>query len=186
MSELTPRILARRRFFAQPTPPGYAAEMAAMLAPLIPEQTTHQASMLEFRIADLPLALASRFVKSIGTPLTVCPLPHRNNTAFLGLVAFAGEIIPCVSLARILGAADAITASEPRSVVLEERPGERWAFRVDAVLGISTGTIHNRDDRTEARLPKEWSFSLFEDEKGQFVDVLRPETLFQRLQRAIA
>jgi chemotaxis signal transduction protein len=184
----TKRLEERQRFFARPMPPEYAAEWAEILAQPVPEESEKKDSMLEFRIGSLPLAIASRYVKAVTTPLIVCPVPHRDNTAFLGLVAFSGDIIPCCSLARILGAADSTKGAEARTVVLEQRPGERWAFPVDAVLGVSTGTVHDRNDHTNdaGELGKEWSDCLFEDERGQMLDALRPETLFQRLQRATA
>ncbi len=187
---LTKRIEQRKRFFARTMPIGYAAEWAEILAQPMPEDTERKDSMLEFRIASLPLAVASRYVKAVSTPLIVCPVPHRDNTAFLGLVAFAGDIIPCCSLARILGAADSTNTNdaEARTIVLEQRPGERWAFPVDAVLGVSTGTLHDRNDHANdaGELGKDWSDCLFEDERGRMIDTLRPETLFQRLQRATA
>jgi len=186
---LDARIARRKRFFARPMPPGYAAEWARILEQPLPEDIEHKDSMLEFRIASLPLAIASRWVKAVTSPLVVCPVPHRDNTAFLGLVAYAGEVIPCCSLARILGAADSTKGAEARTIVLEQRPGERWAFPVDAVFGVSTGTIHNRSTGSEpdaGQLGKDWSDSLFEDERNQKIDILRPETLFQRLQRATA
>ena len=186
-SPITKQIEARKRFFARPMPEGYAAEWAQILAQPIPQDTERKDSMLEFRIAKLPLAIASRYVKAVATPLVVCPVPHRDNTAFLGLVAFAGEVIPCCSLARILGAADSTKGTEARTIVLEQRPGERWAFPVDAVLGVSTGKLHDRaQEGGTGQLGKEWSDCLFEDERGQMIDTLRPETLFQRLQRATA
>jgi hypothetical protein len=74
--------------------------------------------------------------------------------------------------------------------VLEERPGERWSFRVDGVLGVSMGSIHERreddGDGQKHRLSKDWSDSVFEDERKQRIDILKPEFLFQRLQRATA
>jgi len=185
----TKRLEQRQRFFARPTPAGYAAEWTEILAQPMPEESENKDSMLEFRIASLPLAIASRYVKAVTSPLVVCPVPHRDNTAFLGLVAFAGDIIPCCSLARILGAADSTKGAEARTIVLEQRPGERWAFPVDAVLGVSTGVLHDRQvEQTKGagQLGRDWSDCLFEDERGQMIDTLRPETLFQRLQRATA
>ena len=185
----TKRLEQRQRFFARAIPAGYAAEWAEILAQPIPESTERKDSMLEFRIASLPLAIASRYVKAVTSSLVVCPVPHRDNTAFLGLVAFAGDIIPCCSLARILGAADSTKGAEARTIVLEQRPGERWAFPVDAVLGVSTGILHDRQtEQTKGagQLGKDWSDCLFEDERGQMIDTLRPETLFRRLQRATA
>jgi chemotaxis signal transduction protein len=186
MLNLTPRIEARQKFFAQPMPEGYAEEWAEILAQPLPEEQETTAAMLEFRIGELQLALASRYVKAVTAALTVCPVPHRNNTAFLGLVAFGGEVIPCVSLARILGAADAITTADARTIVVEERPGERWAFRVHAVLGVNTGSIHERTESDPTSLDREWSDSVFEDERKQRIDILNPETLFKRMQRATA
>jgi len=182
--KLTPRLEARQKFFARPIPEGYSEEWAVELAKPIPEEQETKASMLEFRIGELVMALESRYVKAVTEALVICPVPHRNNTAFLGLVAFAGEVIPCVSLARILGAADAITATDARTIVLEERQGERWAFRVHAVLGVSTGSLHERSE--DGKLNKEWCESVFEDERKQHIEVLKPQTLFQRLQRATA
>jgi chemotaxis signal transduction protein len=184
---LTERLKKRKQFFSQPMPSGYAEEWAHILAQPMPGDSGRKDSMLEFRIAQLPLAISSRWVKAVTAPLIVCPVPHRDNTAFLGLVAYAGDVIPCCSLARILGAADSINSHEARTIVLEQRRGERWAFPVDAVVGISTGILHDRDSSTSPhQLTAEWSDCLFEDDRGQIVDALRPETLFQRLQKATA
>ena len=188
-TKFAPRFEQRRRFFARATPEGYAEEWAKILEQPAPEKAAHEDSMLEFRIADLPLAIASRWVKAVSPPLTVCPVPHRDNTAFLGLVAYAGEVIPCCSLARILGAADSTHGTETRTIVLEQRVGVRWAFPVDAVLGVSTGTLHGKSTAGSGdggQLDIEWSDYLFEDERGRRIDSLRPETLFLRLQRATA
>ena len=186
--QLSKELQVRKRFFARPMPEGYAEEWAHLLEQPLPEEAEHKDSMLEFRIANLPLAISARWVKAVTPPLIVCPVPHRDNTAFLGLVAYGGEVIPCCSLARILGAADSAEGHEARTIVLEQRPGERWAFPVDSVLGVSTGTVHDRRHETAGagQLGSEWSDYLFEDERGRKIDTLRPETLFQRLQRATA
>ena len=184
-AQLAPEIRERRRFFARPMPEGYAEEWARILEQPAPERPENEDSMLEFQIADLPLAISSRWVKAVSPTLQVCPVPHRSNTAFLGLVAFAGEIIPCCSLARILGAADSVKGAEARTIILEERPGERWAFPVDAVIGVSRGTLHPKESEG-SRLGSAWSDYMFEDERSQKIDALRPATMFERLQRATA
>jgi chemotaxis signal transduction protein len=190
MSESDPRPVARqsqymetrKRFFSQPMPEGYAEEWAHILEQPMPVMAKREDSMLVFRIAELPLAISSQWVKAVTPPLVVCPVPHRDNTAFLGLVAYAGEIIPCCSLARILGAADSTDGKEARTIVLEERPGERWAFPVDAVTGVSPGTLHPHE--ADRQMGKEWSDTLFEDDRGHRANALLPSTLFHRLQRA--
>ena len=190
-ARLTGYMETRKRFFSRPMPEGYAAEWAHILEQPIPKVAKREDTMLVFRIAELPLAIASRWVKAVTPALVVCPVPHRDNTAFLGLVAYAGEIIPCCSLARILGAADSTVGDEARTIVLEQRPGERWAFPLDAVVGVTPGTLHPQPgasgtEGSNAQLSSEWSESLFEDERGHRIDALRPETLFHRLQRATA
>ena len=144
--KLTGYMEHRKRFFARAMPQGYAEEWAQILEQPMPAAVKREDSMLVFRIAELPLAISSRWVKAVTPPLVVCPVPHRDNTAFLGLVAYAGEIIPCCSLARILGAADSTAGNEARTIVLEQRPGERWAFPVDAVMAISPGTLHRQPE----------------------------------------
>jgi len=182
--QMTSRLVARQRFFARPIPEGFSEEWAAALAQPLPETQDTKASILEFRIGDLQMGIASRYVKAVTPALTICPVPHRNNTAFLGLAAFAGEVIPCVSLARILGASDAVTTVDAKTIVLEERPGERWAFRVHAVLGVSTGSTHERGTEDGNKLSSDWCDSVLEDERNQRINILKPETVFQRLQRA--
>jgi len=188
--QLAAHLEQRKRFFSRNVPEGYAEDWARILEQPLPEETRRKDSVLEFRIATLHLALSSRWVKAVAAPLVVCPVPHRDNTAFLGLVAYAGEVIPCCSLARMLGAADSTAGNDARTIVLEESPGERWAFPVDEVLAISSGTLHDRhaseNPASSTQLETEWSDCLFEDERGNKLNVLRPETLFQRLQRATA
>jgi chemotaxis signal transduction protein len=192
--QLAPHLKQRKRFFSRAVPEGYAEDWARILEQPLPEETRRKDSVLEFRIANLHLAISSRWVKAVAAPLVVCPVPHRDNTAFLGLVAYAGEVIPCCSLARMLGAADSTAGNDARTIVLEERPGERWAFPVDAVMAISSGTLHDRltaphpseNSAPANQLSTEWSDCHFEDDRGNKLDVLRSETLFQRLQRATA
>lgn len=182
-------IARRKRFFAQPAPPGYAEEWAAVLA-AIPPAKSHAISVLEFRIANLELAVSLHWVKAVTDRLALCPVPHRDNTAFLGLVAFGGDVIPCCSLARILGAADSIQSGDARTIVLEERPGERWAFPVDAVLGVSRRSMETEHETDKAKgttqLAAEWRELAYQDDRNVTIEMLRPETLFQRFGRAIA
>ncbi|MEO6922811.1 MAG: chemotaxis protein CheW [Bryocella sp.] len=183
---LAPWLETRQAFFARPVPDGYADEWAAVLAQPLAEEVETKASMLEVRLGEMQLAIASRYVKAVTEALIICPVPHRSNTAFLGLVAFGGEVIPCVSLVRILGAADAITGTDARTIVLEDRPGERWAFMVHAVLGVSTGAIRARSEEQVSGLGHDWSECVFDDEHGRLIEILKSETLFQRLKRATA
>src|ERR1700728_3663344 len=89
---VTGRLEQRRRFFSRAMPEGYAEEWARILERPMPAVPEREDSMLMFRIADLPLAISSHWVKAVTPLLTICPVPHRVNAAFLGLVAYAGEV----------------------------------------------------------------------------------------------
>ena len=144
-------------------------------------------SALRFRLGAMTLAIPSRVVKAVAERRKVCAVPYRRHTAFLGLVAYGGDILPCCSIARLLGAAEFDTAPaterDARTIILEERAGERWAFPVDAVLGIVSGTLEVAT--AASALSSEWTEHALRDDSGVCVELLRPDTVFARFARAV-
>ena len=138
-----------------------------------------------FRLGATTLALSLRVVKAVAEQRTVCAVPYRHNAAFLGLVTYAGDVLPCCSLAKILGIATEVTvpAQKARLIILEERPGERWAFPADAVLGVASGRLEARN--VPAEVSTEWAEHILVDESGAAVNLLKPETLFARFAQAV-
>jgi len=191
MSETNPNTPAtaedlyadRRALFAHQPPEGYADEMAAMLARVPDEEPGFTASMLVFRLAGLTLALPSRMLSAVSRSLIPYPLPHRRSGPVLGLIAHRGEVIPCCSLARLMGVADAAASgTQARTLILQDEHHKLWAIPVDAVLSISTGAV-----RQDADAPTgDWVHGAFDDLHGLTAQVLKADHLMERMKRAIA
>lgn len=177
------RYADRRALFAHQPPEGYADEMAAMLARVPDEEPGFTASMLVFRLAGLTLALPSRMLAAVSRSLAPYPLPHRRSGPVLGLVAHRGEVIPCCSLARLMGVADAAASgAQARTLILQDEHRKLWAIPVDAVLSISTGAVREEADASTG----EWMHGVFDDVHGLTAQVLRADHLMERMKRAIA
>jgi chemotaxis signal transduction protein len=178
----------RRSFFRHPIPPGYADEMAEVLARVPEAEPERSGAMLVFQVAELRVAVPARMVRGVSRPLPPSPLPHRRSGPVLGLVGFRGEVLPCCSLVRLMGVADSAgTDAQGRTLVLTDRDGEGWAIPVDAVLGILTGSL--RDRRSADRLSDydvSWTDGVFDDDHGLVAYALRTEVLFERMKRALA
>lgn len=191
MSDTTPnatvstedRYADRRALFAHQPPEGYADEMAEVLARVPDEEPGFTANMLVFRLAGLTLALPSRMLAAVSRSLAPYPLPHRRSGPVLGLVAHRGEVIPCCSLARLMGVADAAASgAQARTLILQDEQHQHWAVPVDAVVGVSTGAVHLEGDIPSG----EWVHGAFDDMHGLTAQVLKVEVLMERMKRAIA
>ncbi len=192
MSDATPaspaestedRYAERRSLFRHEPPEGYADELAAVLARVPDEEPGFTATMLVFRVAALTLAIPSRMLAAVSRTLQPYPLPHRRSGPVLGLVAHRGEVIPCCSLVRLMGVADAAASgAQARTLILQDEQRQHWAVPVDAVLGVGTGGV--RSDETAAE--GEWTNGTFDDMHGLTAQVLRVEVLMERMKRAIA
>lgn len=177
------RYADRRALFVHQPPEGYADEMAAVLARAPEEEPGFTASMLVFRLAGLTLALPSRMLAAVSRSLVPYPLPHRRSGPVLGLVAHRGEVIPCCSLARLMGVADAAASgAQARTLILQDEHRKFWAIPVDAVLSISTGAVREETDAPTG----EWMHGVFDDVHGLTAQVLRVGHLMERMRRAIA
>ncbi len=103
-----------------------------------PREPTDLLSLLIFRLAAEWLALPTRAVESVLDARPVHSLPHRRNGVVLGVANVRGELVVCVSLARLLGGEQ--TAPRPaerareRLLVLR-RGASRFVARVDEVHG---------------------------------------------------
>jgi len=97
-------------------------------------------AIVVFRIGDewlgLPAAVFSEFVDT----RTVHSLPHRRNGTLLGLTNVRGELLVCVSLAKVLGIAKETQKKRQHAVygrlVVIHDQDSRIVFPVDEVHGI--------------------------------------------------
>ncbi|MFB3902227.1 MAG: chemotaxis protein CheW [Acidobacteriota bacterium] len=99
-------------------------------------------SVVVFRVKGEWLALPVQYFQEAFEPRPVHKVPFRSNEIFQGLVNVNGELVPCISLANLLGLADEPQKeatdrrkSPGRMVVLDEGK-DRFVFAADEVLGV--------------------------------------------------
>jgi len=131
---------AARRFFDRPAPPGYLESWQKILEQPAADLDADTSSVLIFRLGNEWLSLPTAVLVEVTQPRQLHRLPHRSGTIIAGIVNIRGQLQVCVRLEGLLGL-DA-TAIEPPIAALTarllvvERAGARWAFRVDEVAGL--------------------------------------------------
>lgn len=123
------------RLLDRPLPPQYVADWTAHFVKdaRAAEYKSHPA--LIFRIGADWLALSTEVLDEVTELRTVRPLPHRRNGIVLGLVNVRGELVLCVSLARLLGLTEDKPGASPAParLVVVHHDGRRMAFVADEV-----------------------------------------------------
>jgi chemotaxis-related protein WspD len=112
------------------TDDGWKQDFAAAAPPV--QHRTRSAMLL--RIGEEWFALPMLALDQVIEQRAIHALPHRRNPALLGLVNVRGQLLICVSLARLLGVAEAATteAGGQRMVVMRGANG-RVVFPADEV-----------------------------------------------------
>lgn len=119
-------------------PDGYVADWTRHFAMPAGEDHTQTRSALIFRVGDEWLALGTALFEEISEQRTIHSLPGRRHGIVLGLVNIRGELLVCVSLARLLHlqpAAQSRQAAASRLLVLRHESG-RTVFPADEVYGV--------------------------------------------------
>ena len=121
-------------------PAGYAAEWMGYIAQKRSggKRGDRQSAIL-FRIGAEWFALPTTVVDEVAELRGVHTLPHRRGGMLLGLVNVQGELIVCVSLARMLGLEDSLAseidrdAKQPGRLLIVRSEVGRIAFPVAEV-----------------------------------------------------
>jgi chemotaxis-related protein WspD len=129
------------RLLDRELPADYAAQWAAHFAqePAAEQPNTHSAVI--FRLGAEWFALPTQKLEESSELRTIHSLPHRRNGHVLGLVNVRGEIIICISLARMLGGQETTPLRAPaggggkRRLLILSQDGGRVAIPVDEVDG---------------------------------------------------
>lgn len=142
---------AGARLLNRPMPVEYRREWTAHVAAPKPRAVATDSSVTLFRIGPEWLALDTLLVEEVAEHRPMHSLPHRRLGVVLGLVNVRGELVICVSLARLLQlgqdvARDPARRSFHRLIVFNPEHG-RVAFPVDEVQGV------HRFSRTELQPP---------------------------------
>ena len=120
----------------RPLPAEYRREFTEHFALEKRKSTAGKISTVLFRIDNEWLALPTQAFQEVAEHRAIHSLPHRRQTVVLGLVNIRGELLICVSLARVLGAThNALPAYQQRLLVVGWE-GHRLVFPVNEVHGI--------------------------------------------------
>jgi chemotaxis-related protein WspD len=97
-------------------------------------------SVTVFRLGPEWLAFDTRLLQEVTEQRPMHSVPHRRMGVVLGLVNVRGELLLCVSLARLLAVEQDLPRErlrkEYRRLVVVETDARRIAFPVDAVEGV--------------------------------------------------
>lgn len=171
------------RLLDRQPPEGYRAECTERIAqpPAKVETTTDTA--LVFRAGTEWLALPASLAGEVLPARPVHSLPHRRGGALDGLVNVRGELLPCLSVERVLGLEPGENKTGAgRRLVVAGTGGRRLVFRADEVAGV----IHYDAAR---RLPSPGRTALIGhllEWNGRTVGLLETEPLWAAFERSLA
>ena len=140
------RADAAERLFARPPAPGWLAENTAIVAAPLAAAAGALRSAMVFRCGGEWFALETRLFDEIAPAGPVHTLPHRRGGALSGLTVVRGQLLLCLSLARLLGLAAAPAATGERHGVVQLGGGP-----VALVLEEVAGTLRYDPARLTAR-----------------------------------
>ncbi len=103
---------AAARFLDRDLPPGYLEDWTRHFAAPAAIEAPGAQSAFVFRIGADWLALPAGVADEVAEPRAVHSVPHRSGIV-LGLVNVRGELLVCVSLARLLGIAHDVQRHGP-------------------------------------------------------------------------
>jgi chemotaxis-related protein WspD len=185
---------AGRRFLDAPSPSGYLKEWTQRLALPLEESAADLQGVLIFRLQKEWLALSVQVLVEVTTARPVHRIPHRGGL-LAGLVNIRGELNLCAHLDQVLGivSPEGEDASEPEGearrtlavrerLVVTQRDGERWVFRVDEV-----DQVHRFSFRQLTAVPPTVARAATRLTRGIFlhqdrtIGLLDEERLFQAL-----
>lgn len=124
-------------------PPGHLEEWTRHFAAPAAVAAAGTQSAFVFRIGADWLALPAGVVDEVAEPRAVHGVPHRSGIV-LGLVNVRGELLVCVSLARLLGI-EHHDGGEARRLLVLRTDGRRVVCPVDEAHG---GCRHAAQDLT--------------------------------------
>lgn len=184
---------AGSQFLNRPLLPAYREEWTGYFAEKRAPAAGSRMSVVVFRVGAEWLALPAYSLQEIAEQRPIHSIPHRTRGVVLGLVNIRGELLVCVSVARLLGldptgAPEGVFVYGTRLLVFAWG-AERLTFPADDVHGIHR--LHPEEvTRPAARASRPGaapSLTRGVFSRGQkIVGLLDPETLFSTLNRSLA
>lgn len=142
-------------------------------------------SMLLFRLGEEWLALATRSLVEVAPLQPVHSLPHQRSRALQGVANVRGALVPCLSLADLLGlevlASSTSTRVMPRMLIIAAAGGS-VVVRVDEVDGIHgldpERLVHEQGEARFTAAVLQW--------RGRSVRVLDEEQVLSAVNRSLS
>jgi chemotaxis-related protein WspD len=172
---------------SHPVPPDYATTWTEHVSRPLQQTDRDSASSVIFRVGAEWLALPSVAIQEVATVRPVHRVPHRTSGVLLGVVNVRGELLICVSLARVLGLESNPGAASGSRLLVIRRKDLRAACPVDAVHGVHryASASLSAVPATLAKAGTRYSRALLAW-REQTVGVLDEELLFSALKRGMA
>jgi chemotaxis-related protein WspD len=129
-------------------PPGYLHDWTRHFARPARIEEAGTESIVLFRIGEEWLALPTRIFEEVAEERPIHSLPAVRSSVVLGLVNVRGELLVCVSVAKLLGM-DVTTVKRDdkrgvhRRLLVIRHEGSRTVFPADEVHGIQR--FHERE-----------------------------------------
>ena len=179
--------VSAKHLLERPPEASYLQEWADLLAkqkPIHEEKVLN--SVVIFRLAKEWLAFSTVLFSEVTTNRDVHKIPHASSSVLLGAVNLGGQLIPCVSMHRVLEIEPNGDSSATKRMLAIQNNDEKWIFPVDDVFGL----FHCDLSRLE-NVPVTVSKSTANYMRGVFpwmdrsVGFLDEELLFYSLRRSL-
>jgi chemotaxis-related protein WspD len=175
----------------RPVPADYRQERTAYFAEARKPVTGHKTSVVIFRIGQEWLGLPTHVLQEVAEHGPVHSVPHRRHGVLLGLVNIRGELLPCVSVGRLLGLDPGASAEKLRTfydrllVIVWE--GKRLVFPAEEVYGIHRFQSEEmaQPPSTLAKAALTFTQAVFPWQE-KWVGLLEPELLFSTMNRSLS
>ena len=175
----------------RPLPPDYRLERTAHFAEARRPITGRKASVVVFRIGLEWLGLPTQVLQEVVEHGPVHSVPHRRHGVLLGLVNVRGELLPCVSVGRLLGLDPGAPAEKLRTfynrLLVIQWEGKRLVFPVEEIYGIHRfqSEALTPPPATLTRGALTFTVAVFPWQQ-KLVGLLEADSLFSTLNRSLA
>jgi chemotaxis-related protein WspD len=147
-------------------------------------------SAVIFRVSSEWLGLPSEVFQEVAEHRLIHSLPHRRQGIVLGLANIRGELLICVSLARLFSMEQVAPREHLRTVYARllavNWDGQRLVFPVDEVYGIHRFQPHELKEPPATLAKSGLSFTRGVLRwTGHSVGLLDPDLLFSSLNRSL-
>jgi chemotaxis-related protein WspD len=172
-------------------PPAYRQERTKHFAEKRKPAGGARISAVIFRVDREWLALPTQAFQEVAEHCPIHSIPHRRHGVLLGLVNIRGELLPCVSVGRLLGLESGASPERLRAfhnrLLVTLWDGKRLAFPADDVHGICRIQAEELTPppATVAKAASTFTQGLFAWQ-GRMVGLLEPELFFLTLNRSLS